>query len=576
MRRWQNARAMKTRPFSARELVTLAVIVAIGVAFVVPRLALPLSFDATHSYLPMARRLLAEGVGYLHRPESLAYAPLAYAYPALLGANEIVIRWANVAAYGVTIVLAFLAVRSAHGARAGLAAALLLAVSPTLRPYIADILTEPPFLLFTSIWVASIAAVLRGHRVAGAVAGGIALALAALTRPAVMLFPLLLAIGFGWRARRGTGEERRTDAALAAMHAGALAACGLFIARNAIEFGFPSIAAGFGAALFFGINPLVDGFDPYYYGLVFDDGAVTQGLFGHLSLEGDRLLRRVAMRELADIPWPVLFEMGVRKALAFLFVTDSEAVGNVALLRTWRVALVSFALAAVFLERRSRVVIALAAWVVYMAAVHLPLLYHHRYSVGAVDFPLTLLAAIGIVASLRSPARFAALSFIAVLAAGLGLVSMADAGPGSPHAARSPHDLIWFRGEPATVHVASAGAIEIPVTHATGFNPYNHYMLAMELAVKPDRRGARCAAMRLRYKGLAEERYAAARVVRVPLRSDGRMRELAIGMTSPVSMNHEGVLRLEFECESGATVNLGKISVLNPNRAVVYRKRVLN
>jgi hypothetical protein len=41
-------------------------------------------------------------------------------------------------------------------------------------------------------------------------------------------------------------------------------------------------------------------------------------------------------------------------------------------------------------------------------------------------------------------------------------------------------------------------------------------------------------------------------------------------------MEQEGMLRLEFECESGATVNLGRIAVLAPNRAIVYRKRLLD
>src|ERR1700682_2848032 len=144
---------MKTGHFAVREVAALGAIVAVAVAFVAPRLGLPLSFDATHSYLPMARRLIEEGAAFLHRPESIAYAPLAYAYPALLGANEIAIRWANVSAYAAAITLACVAVRSAHGARSGLIAALLLAISPTLRPFIADILTEPPFLLFTAIWI---------------------------------------------------------------------------------------------------------------------------------------------------------------------------------------------------------------------------------------------------------------------------------------------------------------------------------------------------------------------------------------------------------------------------------------
>lgn len=556
---------------SARELIALAAIVALGVAWVWPRLALPVSFDALQMYLPMARRLLAEGPAYLQRPESLAYAPVAFVFPALFGAHEMAVRWANVALYGASIAAAFFAVRSAHSPRAAFIAAALVAISPTLHPYMADVLTEPPFVFFTAVWIASVAALASGGRAGWALVGGIALALATLTRPALMFFPLIGAAFFAWRAGRVHDEERRTALRLALLHLIGLAGVAAWIARNAIEFGFPSVAVGAGNALFLGINPLVDGFDPIYYGLSFDDGAVTMGL-GHLSIEGDRLLRRVALRELADIPFPVLLEMGVRKALAFVFVTDWEP--HVARLRAWRVVLVFFAIAALFFERRSRLVQALALFAAYMVAVHLPLLYHHRYSVGAIDLPLALLAAIGLAVALDSPRRLALLAFVTVIGIGLVLASIVNAGPGSPHPERSPYDVVWSRADRSVRTVAPNGAIEIPITHAPGFNPSSHFMIEMDLGIAPSERGARCPAMHVRYKGLDEPGYAEGRVARIPLRADGRVRTLDIGMAHPIFMDREGTLRLELECGSEAQVTIANLRVLAPNRAVVYRNRV--
>jgi hypothetical protein len=220
------------------------------------------------------------------------------------------------------------------------------------------------------------------------------------------------------------------------------------------------------------------------------------------------------------------------------------------------------------------VVWSLAVLIAYMLAVHAPALYNHRYSVGAIDFPLALLAAIGMAAASRSPARFAVVSFAATIGVALGLATMTNPGPGSPHPSRSPHDLVWSRDEPVSAHVTGERAIEIPITGAPGFDPRNHFMLTMELAVAPDRRAANCRAMRVRYKGLADARYAPERVARIPLRADGRMHRLDIGMAHPVFMDREGTLRLEFECDSDATVKLGRIAVLAPNRAVVYRRRV--
>ncbi len=383
-----------------------------------------------------------------------------------------------------------------------------------------------------------------------------------------MFFPLVGAAFFAWQAGRAHDEERRTVLSLAALHLIGLAGVAAWIARNAIEFGFPSVATGAGNALFLGINPLVDGFDPVYYGLSFDDGAVTMGL-GNLSIEGDRLLRRVALRELADIPFPVLLEMGVRKAFAFVFVADWEP--HVLRLRAWRLVLMVFAIAALFLERRSRTVQALALFVAYMFAVHLPLLYHFRYSVGALDLPLALLAAIGLAVALDSPRRLALLAFVTVIGLGLALASIVNAGPGSPHPERSPYDVVWSRSDRSVQTLAANGAVEIPITHAPGFNPFTHFMIEMDLGVEPKERGARCPAMHVRYKGLDEPGYAQGRVARIPLRADGRVRTLDIGMAYPIFMDREGTLRLELECGSEAQVTIANLRVLAPNRAIVYR-----
>src|SRR5262249_27442128 len=150
---------------------------------------------------------------------------------------------------------------------------------------------------------------------------------------------------------------RRRDWRLAAMHLGAAAIVALWILRNALTFGFPSIATGVGQGLFLGINPVVNGFEPTYYGLDYDVGAVTGGK-DHLTLESDRLLTSVFLVELRDTPPLVLAEMAVHKVGAFVFV--SAAAGNsgqpLAPLRARRVAFFVLALVALRYRRHSRVV----------------------------------------------------------------------------------------------------------------------------------------------------------------------------------------------------------------------------
>jgi hypothetical protein len=149
-----------------------------------------------------------------------------------------------------------------------------------------------------------------------------------------------------------------------------------------------------------------------------------------------------------------------------------------------------------------------------------------------------------------------------------------NAGPGSPHPERSPYDVVWSRADRSVRLLAANGAIEIPITRAPGFNPFNHFMIEMDLGVEPKRRGARCPAMHVRYKGLDEPGYAEGRVARIPLRADGRVRRLDIGMAYPIFMDREGTLRLELECGSEAQVTIANLRVLAPNRAVVYRNLV--
>src|SRR5260221_751790 len=231
---------MDREPLTASHVIAVAAAMTLGVIAVVPTLAWPLEWDAAHSYLPMAKRLLAEGGGCLKSADSLATGIVAFAWPALLGANEGAVRAANVMLYAAVIALAFVSLRAAHSNRAGVLAAFLVALSPVLHPHIANVMTEPPFIFFIAVWIASIAAVMRGSFTAGALIGGVAFALATLTRPATMWFPVVAAALFAWRARRAGDDDRRIDASLALMHVFTALLIGAFVARNAIEFGYPS------------------------------------------------------------------------------------------------------------------------------------------------------------------------------------------------------------------------------------------------------------------------------------------------------------------------------------------------
>ncbi|HEY4999474.1 MAG TPA: hypothetical protein VII36_10030, partial [Usitatibacter sp.] len=102
---------------------------ALALLLLVPRLHAPIGFDGKFFYLPMARAVLEQGWAYMAKPESVAYAPLSFLYPALLGANELLVREANIVLYCAAILIAFFALKAASGTRAGVIGAFLLAIS---------------------------------------------------------------------------------------------------------------------------------------------------------------------------------------------------------------------------------------------------------------------------------------------------------------------------------------------------------------------------------------------------------------------------------------------------------------
>ncbi len=530
---------------------------ALGAFFLSPRVANPVSFDGLYSYLPMARELMANGWSYLQRPESVAYAPLSFAYPALLGAHENAIRYLNIALYCVGAAFAYLALARTHGERTGVIAAFLVALCPTVRPYIADVMTEAPFIFLIAAWILCVARVSRGGGMAWVVAGGIAFGLAVLARPAAMYFAPL---AFAWCAWKRQWR-------LAGLHAIAAAIVGLWVLHNAITFGFPTVSAGAGAALYFGVNPLVDGADPPYYGLQFDSG-YAQDAPSHLSIRGDRNLLGIAKLELLDTPLSILIPMFAHKALAFLFVSSTDTSGiPIVLMRAWRVLAVLLAVVAVIARRREAVVAALAGFVLYMWMVHIPLLYTHRYSVGALDYPLALLAAVGLGEALRSAGRATATLVGASLALGVGLVH-AERAPGTPMPERIPTEVVLQKNVAVDAVIAPPAPIDIDIPGPPGA-PWDISMVQLDLAARPAK-GGECPAIRVRFKRAREAAFVPYRVVRVPIEADEKMHRYTFGSTVPLALDGAGTLRVEMECTSAAIVRVGTIAVLMPRREMYY------
>ena len=563
------------RRFFWPDAPALAALVGLAVLLAAPGLREPLSFDGAVTYLPLARRFLAEGLAFLASPDSVVVAPVAFLYPALLGAGETAVRWANLAAYAAAIALAWRALTLAHSRAAGWICALLLALSPTLRPFMSNVLTEPPFVLLVAAWAWAVARVAapEGPARGAIVAGAAAIALAALVRPAVFLFLPAAAVllGLRWALDRA---RRPVEGRLALMHAVAFVPVALWILRNYAMFGLPGIATGSGAALWLGVDPAVNGFDPVYFGLDYDTGAITREV-SHLSIAGDRLLQGAARMEIADMPLGMLAEIFARKAAAFLAMSPVELGSDLAPQRAWRVAVLACALAGAVWQRHSPFAWVIAGFVAYMTAVHVPAMYHRRYSVGAIELPLTMLAALGAAESARNARRWGVLAATVVFAVGIALMQLADRAPGVPRIDRAPFELLWRQEVNSEAVLGPNARVELPIGLAAK-HAMDYTATRLRMGVMPESGHASCGAMTIRYRSEAETSFDERRAVRIPLRADGRVRDVTVGTTQPLHVDRPGIMRLDFDCTGPATLRLDSIEIRAPRRAFVYRQKWLD
>ena len=417
-------------------------------------------FDAIHVYLPFAQRLLAEGPAFFLGEQSIQAPPFAYAWPALLGAEMETVRWVNI---GLSCLLLLLLYRTAtlwHSRAAGLLAAFAFAASPLMKPYLPTALTEPPFLFLMGAWIWGLSEWRAQGRAAYLYAAGVALGLALLTR-ASFFYGLLLLLPFLWRSRP-----------VFLAHVIALAFPLAFLAKNLLVLGFAFYVTGAGNALYLGTSPLFRGYDPAYLGLVYDVGAVT-GLSSHLSIQADAMLQAAARILLSEANPVDLASLWAHKLAAFLFVTNAEA--SVLELRTWRIGTLVLATVGIVNLRDRWLRWLLAGIVAYQVAVHVPVLYNHRYSVGALDLWLTLLAGVG-AAHLWERRRAREIAAAGLLFAAGSAAGAWHAGSGrmpEPDVFAAPHTLVWQ---------SRAQTVDLDLTREPAFSDWFNHVLVIDTA----------------------------------------------------------------------------------------------
>ncbi|WCM94045.1 hypothetical protein M5C99_04745 [Acidovorax sp. NCPPB 2350] len=575
-------------PWMIWGLVVPLIVYAAGMVDVLTLAQIP--FDSEHTYLPLAQRLLEDAPGVWRDPDFYKVAPGAVVYMALADADPVTIKTMNLAISLAALVLSFDAARRIGGVVAASAAAWLYALPSMLSDTGATLLGESPFIFLVALWLWGTAVAAGPHtspraarwRNGAVLLAGLALAAATLTRATYMYWIPFAAVAFSAASLRLQGPSRAAAARIAAVHLIAAVLVGAYMVRQNEAFGRPIVATGSGAALYFGSNPVLFGYEPPFFGLGHDASLVT-GDQGHLSLEGDQRLVAVTKAMLADLPTGALLKMYVRKLGAILFFSRAHLDRQVMNDRAWRVVLVLLSVLGLWGARRHPLLWMVGGAAAYQCAVHVPVLYNPRYSISALDVLFVLLAAQGAAWLWSRPRRGMAVSCAGLAIAGgiaLGNYHQHHSRPLLPDFRYIP-PLLLQAAQPSELSVSGwdgdpfAAQASMPTGTATvewAVGGFQDSLFTMVHLGMPRFEG-RCETLRLTH-----------------LRSDGAQRSTLVsleGLRQGQDINWGLIhlmlpgtgssrLRLEFECDAGTRMQFDGMGFYQASPGRHYLQRALH
>lgn len=579
-------------------LLLLAGAIAVNINSALPHFSDAILLDAQKAYLPYAHALLTDKLAFFGDARSLRAAPMTYIYPALFGADPEAIKIGNMALSCMIVLIMFRLGSLLHSRPAGIAAAFLYAASPILAALKLAVLSEPPFFFFTALWLMSVAEIVRGRKAFVPLAG-IACGLMILTRGTYIYFlyaTLVITLFMSWK-----GSMQQTGRQLFAAHLLALLFPLIIIAKNWLAFGYPGLATGVGAALYFGSHPLTDGYEAPYFLLGYDIGAATQGL-DYLSIVGDSLLKGLAIFMLKQQTFPHILAVYFQKTFAFIFITKAILPDTILNLRSLRIIEVILAVPGL-LSLRSR----LMRWflggaLVYQILVHIPLLYNPRYSVGAIEIPLILLAAIGFTHLLTGwkhrhrPMLMLASVFIFIVAAiAAGELHRRYSQALMPDILSVPHVEVyqWPKKDLATLTgngVVAQGngayrttekewSLDIPIPELALSKNEEYYVYSINMTAQTNRFGRSCGLGTVYFRTEDEPVFVEPRSLHFRIVSDGKPHYYHVSATyglSPLFPTKAGFLRLAGHCPGNSQLQLDNVVLSLSRVAPIYRNLYLN
>lgn len=383
-------------------------------------------FDARVTYLPLAQEFIERGSAVFSNPESVHVAPGSYLYMALVGADPARVKVLNLGLATISIFIVYAVVQGVAGRLAACIAAFLYTVNPMLQPVLIEPLSEPPFIFFTLVWLLGLVRACHAkrprHALAWMLLSIVGLACSVLTR-GILFYWIYAAIAacILFIIFSPKQEIKQQAIKILLIHAISLLPIWAYIGYNVSQHNVSMIATGSGAALYFGNNPATQGYEPPYFGLYHDEWLVIEP-GSHLTPENDRRLKFAAAELIREQGAGAFAAMTLNKFFANLFFSRTGLDSQIYPYRAVRVILVFLAGCALFLVPRTLLSLMLLGLLGYSAAILSPIMYNARYSIGAVELPLLLVAAVGAAGLLARSRRYifgALVLAFACMAAGL-------------------------------------------------------------------------------------------------------------------------------------------------------------
>lgn len=394
---------------------------------------------------------------------------------------------------------------------------------------------------------------------------------------------------------------QQTGRQLFAAHLLALLFPLLFIVKNWIIFGYPGLATGVGSALYFGSHPLTEGYEAPYFLLRYDIGAVTQEL-DNLSIEGDSLLKGVAILMLKQQTFLHILAGYFQKTFAFIFATKAILPDTVWNLRSLRIFEVILAVPGLLSLRSHLMRWFLGGALVYQILVHMPVLYNHRYSVGALEVPLILLAAIGFTHLLtgwkrqpRPMLKLASVFIFIVAAITAGELHRCYSQALMPDILSIPHVEVyqWPKKDLATLtgngviaqgngayrNTEKQWSLDIPIPELVLSKYEENYVYSINITAQTNRFGRGCGLGAVYFRTVDEPGFVEPKSLHFRIVSDGEPHYYHFSATyglSPLYPTKAGFLRLAGRCPKDSQIQLNNIVLSLSRVAQTYRNLYLS